>query len=119
MSKSFQASFFPTAVGTTASNPPIKNPIVLACTTADAAVIIPSGWYQLVVQGNDMYIQMNAVTGPTTSPAIPKGVWPEPIFLGSKSQSGGAAAPTLTLHAATVSGAGILSLIPLDPISTP
>jgi hypothetical protein len=118
VSKSFNANLMPSSVGTPTSNPPVRNPIVLQVTSVDGSVSVPAGWYDVFFQGNDMFIQMNAATSSTTSPCIPKGVVWHERFLGSKAQGGGTAA-ALTLHAATVSGTGILTLIPLDPLSTP
>ena len=111
---------FPASVGTPTSNPPIRNPIVLAVTNTDGSVAVPPGWYWIQVQGNDMYLQMNAATNSSTSPCFSKGFFTvQPVWLGSKSQSGGSAAVALTLHAATTASTGILSLIPADPLGTP
>jgi hypothetical protein len=118
--KSFQPSFFPPSVGSPTSWPAIRNPIVLATTDVDASISLPAGWYIMVIQGNDTYVQMNAATGSTTSPCLPKGYFDVyPKFYGSKSVSGGTAAAALVLHAATVSGSGIVSMIPCDPIGAP
>ena len=117
--KSFQPSFFPPSVGTTTSNPPVRNPVVLATTASDASVTLPAGWYIMIVQGNDTYVQMNAATNSSTSPCLPKGYFDiEPKFYGIKSQPGVAVVP-LVLHAATVTGSGIVSMIPCDPVGGP
>jgi len=120
VSKSFGISLYPSSVGTPSGNPSVRNPIVLAVTDVDGSVAVPAGWYKMLIQGNDMYLQMNAATSSSTSPCYPKGYFDAvPVYFGSKAQSGGAAAPALTLHAATVTGSGILSLIPHDPIGSP
>jgi hypothetical protein len=118
--KSFQPSFFPSSVGTPQSNPPVRNPIVLPTTSSDASVTLPAGWYIMIVQGNDTYVQMNAATNSSTSPCLPKGYFDiEPKFYGIKAQPGGATAAPLVLHAATVTGSGIVSMIPCDPVGGP